>query len=86
MSFKGKSAIVCGAGGGIGLNIAIDLLDREVNVSMVDLKPQPDSLNELGSAVMNLQTCSHPHYIGYLLYDAWILKVFVLGMVRTSGR
>ena len=46
MSFKGKSAIVCGAGGGIGLNIAIDLLDREVNVSMVDLKPQPDSLNE----------------------------------------
>ena len=46
MSFKRKSAIVCGAGGGIGLNIAIDLLDREVNVSMVDLKPQPDSLNE----------------------------------------
>jgi len=46
MSFKGNSAIVCGAGGGIGLNIAIDLLDREVNVSMVDLKPQPDSLNE----------------------------------------
>jgi len=46
MSFKGKSAIVCGAGGGIGLNIAIDLLDREVNVSMVDLKPQPDSLNQ----------------------------------------
>ena len=46
MSFKGKSAIVCGAGGGIGLNIAINLLDRQVNVSMVDLKPQPDLLNE----------------------------------------
>ena len=46
MSFTGKSAIVCGAGGGIGLNIAVDLLDRGVNVSMVDLKPQPDSLNE----------------------------------------
>ena len=46
MSFKGKSAIVCGAGGGIGLNIAIDLLDREVNVSMVDLKQQTDSLHE----------------------------------------
>ncbi|MEC8962302.1 MAG: SDR family NAD(P)-dependent oxidoreductase, partial [Pseudomonadota bacterium] len=46
MSFKGKSAIVCGAGGGTGLNIAIDLLDRQVDVSMVDLKPQPDSLNE----------------------------------------
>ena len=46
MSFNGKSAIVCGAGGGIGLNIAINLLDRQVNVSMVDLKPQPDLLNE----------------------------------------
>ena len=46
MPFKGKSAIVCGAGGGIGLNIATDLLDREVNVSLVDLKPQPDSLSK----------------------------------------
>ena len=46
MLFKEKCAIVCGAGGGIGLNIAIDLLDRHVNVSMVDLKPRPDSLNE----------------------------------------
>ena len=46
MPFKGKCAIVCGAGGGTGLNIAIDLLDRQVDVSMVDLKPQPDSLNE----------------------------------------
>ena len=46
MSFKEKCAIVCGAGGGIGLNIATDLLDREVNVSLVDLKPRPDSLGE----------------------------------------
>ena len=46
MPFKEKCAIVCGAGGGIGLNIAIDLLDRHVNVSMVDLKPQPDVLND----------------------------------------
>ena len=46
MSYREKSAIVYGAGGGIGLNIATDLLDRQVNVSMVDLKPQPDSLNE----------------------------------------
>ena len=46
MSYREKSAIVYGAGGGIGLNIATDLLDRQINVSMVDLKPQPDSLNE----------------------------------------
>ena len=46
MSFKEKCAIVCGAGGGIGLNIATDLLDRDVNVSLVDLKPRPDSLSE----------------------------------------
>ena len=46
MPFKGKCAIVCGAGGGIGLNIAIDLLERHINVSMVDLKPRPNLLSD----------------------------------------
>ena len=55
MPFKEKCAIVCGAGGGIGLNIAIDLLDRHVNVSMVDLKPRPDLLTDNNGRVQYFQ-------------------------------
>jgi 3-oxoacyl-[acyl-carrier protein] reductase len=46
MRFKNKSAIVCGAGGGIGLNLANDLLNEGANVSLVDLKPRPDNISE----------------------------------------
>ena len=55
MPFKENCAIVCGAGGGIGLNIAIDLLDRHVNVSMVDLKPRPDLLTDNNGRVQYFQ-------------------------------
>jgi len=41
MSFEGRSAIVTGAGGGMGLNIARDLLATGANVTGVDLKDRP---------------------------------------------
>ena len=37
--FTGTSAVVTGAGGGIGRQIAQDLLDAGVNVCALDLKP-----------------------------------------------
>ena len=74
MSFKGKSAIVCGAGGGTGLNIAIDLLDRQVNVSMVDLKPQPDSLNEsIGRAQYFQGDVTDETFVNYLVNATGVL-------------
>ncbi len=45
MSFEGQSAAVTGAGGGMGLNIARDLLAAGANVTCLDLKAQPDGLD-----------------------------------------
>ena len=46
MSFAGKSAVVTGAGGGMGLNIAQDLLAAGARVTMIDVKPRPDALDD----------------------------------------
>jgi len=43
-TFSGKTAIVTGAGGGIGLQVAQDLLAQNINVVAVDVKPHPDTL------------------------------------------
>jgi len=44
MSFAGKAALVTGAGGGMGLNIARDLLAEGCNVTLLDLKDAPTGL------------------------------------------
>ncbi len=52
MSFMGKIAVVAGAGGGMGLNIANDLIAAGAHVALVDLKPRPDAVAmRPGSAV-----------------------------------
>ena len=44
MSFAGKTALVAGAGGGMGLNIANDLIAAGANVVLADAKPQPEGI------------------------------------------
>jgi NAD(P)-dependent dehydrogenase (short-subunit alcohol dehydrogenase family) len=44
MSFENKSAVVTGAGGGMGLAIAAALAERGTTVTAVDLKDRPTSL------------------------------------------
>ncbi len=44
MSSAGKTVIVTGAGGGVGLNIARDLLDEDANVTLIDIKDRPEDL------------------------------------------
>ena len=44
MSFEGRVALVAGAGGGMGLNIANDLIAAGANVVMADAKTQPDDI------------------------------------------
>ena len=44
MSFADKVALVYGAGGGMGLNIANDLLGAGAHVGLADLKPEPDEI------------------------------------------
>ena len=45
MSFEGKCAVVTGAGGGMGLNIARDLLAAGAKVIGADLKERPPELD-----------------------------------------
>ena len=44
MQFTGDRALVAGAGGGMGLAVANDLISRGINVFMVDAKPEPDDI------------------------------------------
>lgn len=44
MKFSGKSALVTGAGGGMGLAIANQLIQRGINVCLADVKPAPDNI------------------------------------------
>jgi 3-oxoacyl-[acyl-carrier protein] reductase len=44
MQFTGKKALVTGAGGGMGLAVAGDLISRGIDVFMVDAKPEPDGI------------------------------------------
>ena len=44
MSFSGKVAIVAGAGGGMGLNIANDLIAAGAKVTLADLKDRPGKI------------------------------------------
>lgn len=44
MSFVGKVALVAGAGGGMGLNIANDLISEGAHVCLADIKPRPEDV------------------------------------------
>jgi 3-oxoacyl-[acyl-carrier protein] reductase len=44
MSFEGKTAIVAGGGGGMGLCVANDLVTGGADVTVLDLKPKPEDL------------------------------------------
>lgn len=46
MTFQGKTAVVTGAGGGMGLNVARDLLAQGATVAGIDLKDRPEDLAE----------------------------------------
>lgn len=42
--FNGKSAVVTGAGGGMGYRIACDLIEGGACVLMLDIKPRPETI------------------------------------------
>lgn len=55
MTFSGKSAIVTGAAGGMGLAIARGLVSAGVSVTAIDIKPQPSALKDAGPALRYLE-------------------------------
>jgi NAD(P)-dependent dehydrogenase (short-subunit alcohol dehydrogenase family) len=74
MGFSGKHAVVTGAGGGIGLNVARDLLAAGAAVTLVDLKPRLDGLDEYGERADYRQ--------GDLTDAAFVAAVFQDGFAR----
>jgi 3-oxoacyl-[acyl-carrier protein] reductase len=44
MSFDAKVAFIAGAGGGMGLNIANDLISKGAHVALADIKPRPNDI------------------------------------------
>lgn len=44
MKFSGKSALVTGAGGGMGFEISNQLIQRGINVAMADVKAEPETI------------------------------------------
>jgi 3-oxoacyl-[acyl-carrier protein] reductase len=55
MSFEGRTAIVAGGGGGMGLACANDLIAAGANLVVIDLKPQPAGLAAGPGSVVYLQ-------------------------------
>lgn len=55
MSFEGKTAVVTGAGGGMGLNTANDLLAAGCNVTLIDMKNRPERIAEGPGRALYLQ-------------------------------
>lgn len=71
MSFMNKIAVVAGGGGGMGLNIANDLISEGAKVAIADLKPSPGDV-AAGPG-------SHSYHQGDLSEEA-----FVRDVVRTT--
>ena len=68
MSFVDKVAVVAGAGGGMGLNIANDLIAEGAHVVLTDLKPPPDGIRDGPGESVYLR--------GDLSTDAFVCEVF----------
>ena len=55
LTFSGRVALIAGAGGGIGLNIAHDLLAAGLDVVLADEKPEPANIDGKSGSAFFLQ-------------------------------
>ena len=44
LNFKGKSAIVTGGSGGVGLSTALKLIEEKIHVLALDIKEPPNKI------------------------------------------
>ncbi len=77
MSFEGRTAVVTGAGGGMGLAVARDLLDAGADVAMLDLKARPA---ELGADVAKAR-----YFKGDVSDDQFVAETMA-AIFQTTGR
>ncbi|MFQ5792531.1 MAG: SDR family NAD(P)-dependent oxidoreductase [Acidobacteriota bacterium] len=77
MNFDGKVALVAGAGSGMGLNIANDLIAEGAHVVLADIKPKPDEIrNGPGRSAYCCGDLSDEMFVGEV----------VEGVVKSFGR
>lgn len=74
--FSGKVAVVTGAGGGMGGQMALDLLRAGASVCLIDLKPAPAGLDGFGAAALYCQGD---------LTDAGFLEAAIASVLQRFG-
>jgi len=77
MSFEGKTAVVAGGGGGMGLCVAQDLLAAGASVTVMDIKPGPGELTAAGGQAR--------YHQGDVTDEALVRRV-IDGTAEESGR
>ena len=86
MSFDGKVALIYGAGGGMGLNIANDLLRSGAHVFLADLKPEPaDIVNTGGNAEYHRGDATDEAFVKHVTDTARKTHGRVDYLVNTTG-
>ncbi len=77
MSFKNKVAVVAGAGGGMGLNIANDLIGEGAYVGLADIKTEPADIREGPGG--------HKYYQGDMTDEAFVRGVITKTVDEYGG-
>ena len=86
MNFFGGAAIVFGAGGGMGLTIANDLISAGADVTLADLKPRPDAIAEgPGSAAYHQGDASDEAFVVEVVAKAVAENGHLDYLVNTTG-
>jgi 3-oxoacyl-[acyl-carrier protein] reductase len=77
VDFTGRSAVVTGAGGGMGLQISRELLRLGADVLMLDVKPRPDAIDDAGDRAV---------YVPTDITDEAAVAAAIDGFFRKTGR
>ncbi len=86
MSFSGKVAIVAGAGGGMGLNVANDLIEAGANVALADIKPRPEAIAAgPGQSSYHQGDVTDEAFVKQLVADCAAMHGGVDYLVNTTG-
>lgn len=86
MSFEGKFAVIAGGGGGMGLCVALDLLNAGANVMVMDLKDEPEAFNRYqGRVTFNQGDVSDEAFVKSSIDDAVSAAERLDYLVNTTG-
>jgi 3-oxoacyl-[acyl-carrier protein] reductase len=86
MSFAGKTAVVTGAAGGMGLAVALGLLAEGAQVALIDMKPAPPDIAPFGPRALFLQgDASDDAFVAGAMAQAFALGQRLDYLVNAAG-